>query len=86
MPSPQLETSCVGLAFLRAMCRGNYWRRMPGKYAHITTSPSGDLWALDEKGQVWKQEWRAMVVSQDPDASRGELEMSMVVDQTWEVV
>lgn len=66
--------------------QGNYWRRMPGKYAHITSSPSGDLWALDEKGQVWRQEWRAMVVSQDPDASRGELEMSMVVDQTWEVV
>jgi len=66
--------------------QGNYWRRMPGKYAHITTSPSGDLWTLDEKGQVWKQEWKAIAVSQDPGASRSELEMSMVVDHTWEVV
>ena len=66
--------------------QGNYWRRMPGKYAHITTSPSGDLWTLDEKGQVWKQEWKVIAVSQDPGASRSELEMSMVVDDTWEVV
>ena len=66
--------------------QGNYWRRMPGKYAHISTSPSGDLWTLDEKGQVWKQECKAIAVSQDPGASRSELEMSMVVDHTWEVV
>ena len=66
--------------------QGNYWRRMPGKYAHITTSPSGDLWTLDEKGQVWKQEWKAIAILQDPGASRSELEMSMVVDHSWEVV
>ena len=61
--------------------QGNYWRRMPGKkYAHITTSPSGDLWTLDEKGQVWKQECKAIAVSQDPGASCSELEMSMVVE------
>ena len=65
--------------------QGNYWRRMPGKYAHISTSPSGDLWTLDEKGQVWKQECKAIAVSQDPGASRSELEMSMVADHTSEV-
>ena len=52
---------------------------MPGKYAHISTSPSGDLWTLDEKGQVWKQECKAIAVSQDPGACRSELEVSMVV-------
>ena len=36
--------------------------------------------------KVWKQEWKAIAVSQDPGASRSELEMSMVVDHTWEVV
>ena len=66
--------------------QGNYWRRMPGKYVHIALGPSGLLWTLDEKGCVWKQECRGLVVSQQAEASREELEMSLVLDQTWEVV
>ena len=66
--------------------QGNYWRRMPGKYVHIALGPLGSLWTLDEKGGVWKQEWRGLVVSQQPESSRDELEMSLVLDQTWEVV
>lgn len=59
---------------------------MPGKYVHIALGPLGSLWTLDEKGGVWKQEWRGLVVSQQPELSRDELEMSLVLDQTWEVV
>ena len=42
---------------------GNFWRKMPGKYEHITTGMFGELWTLDGKGQVWKQEWKVITVS-----------------------
>ena len=66
--------------------QGNYWRRMPGRYEHITTGTFGELWTLDSKGQVWKQEWKILAVSHDPQAGQDDFEMSMVVDQSWEVV
>ena len=40
--------------------QGNYWRKMPGKYEHITVGEFGELWTMDSKGQVWKQEWKVM--------------------------
>ena len=66
--------------------QGNYWRRMPGKYVHITTGVFGELWTLDARGQVWKQEWKVLAVSHKPNAGQKDFEMSMVVDQSWEVV
>ena len=45
---------------------------MPGKYVHIALGPSGALWTLDERGCVWKQECRGLVVSQEPESSRDE--------------
>ena len=42
---------------------GSFWRKMPGKYEHIATGMYGELWTLDSKGQVWKQEWKVITVS-----------------------
>lgn len=42
---------------------GSFWRKLPGKYEHITTGAFGELWTLDSKGQVWKQEWKVLQVS-----------------------
>ncbi len=66
--------------------QGNYWRRMPGRYEHLAAGQFGDLWTLDSKGQVWKQEWKILAVSHDPKAGQDDFETSMVVDQSWEVV
>ena len=43
--------------------QGSFWRKLPGKYEHISTGPCGELWTLDNKGQVWKQEWKVIQVS-----------------------
>lgn len=43
--------------------QGSFWRKLPGKYEHISTGPYGELWTLDNKGQVWKQEWKVIQVS-----------------------
>lgn len=43
--------------------QGAFWRKLPGKYEHITTGAFGELWTLDGKGQVWKQEWKVVQVS-----------------------
>lgn len=43
--------------------QGSFWRKLPGKYEHITTGAFGELWTLDNKGQVWKQEWKVIQVS-----------------------
>jgi hypothetical protein len=43
--------------------QGSFWRKLPGKYEHITTGRHGELWTLDNKGQVWKQEWKVINVS-----------------------
>ena len=67
--------------------QGNYWRRMPGDYGKITTGASGDLWVLDRKGKVWKQEWKVLSVSEKQSLEQHDFEKSMVViDQSWEVV
>ena len=61
--------------------QGTFWRKLPGKYEHITTGPFGELWTLDSKGQVWKQEWKVIRVS-DVD-----FDSSMVADpESWEFV
>lgn len=67
--------------------QGNYWRRMPGsRFIHIATGFSGELWVLDDKGSIWKQEWKVLTVSESPNSGRAELERSMVVDQSWEYI
>ena len=68
--------------------QGNYWRKMPGKYEHITVGEFGELWTMDSKGQVWKQEWKVMTVaSQLAQEKEVEFEKSMVIDQSdWEVL
>ena len=68
--------------------QGNYWRKMPGKYEHITVGEFGELWTMDSKGQVWKQEWKVMTVgSQLARSKEEEFEKSMVVDHSeWEMV
>ena len=58
--------------------QGSFWRKMPGNYEHITTGTFGELWTLDKKGQVWKQEWKVIRVS-DLNAK------SMLLDpESWE--
>ena len=68
--------------------QGNYWRKMPGKYEHITVGEFGELWTMDSKGQVWKQEWKVMTVaSQLAQGKEEEFEKSMIVDQSdWEML
>ena len=68
--------------------QGNYWRKMPGKYEHITVGEFGDLWTMDSKGQVWKQEWKVMTVaSQLARGREEEFEKSMMIDQSeWEML
>lgn len=63
--------------------QGSYWRKMPGKYEHITTGSFGELWTLDNQGQVWKQEWKVTKVSDmHPDFNA-----SMMADpESWEFV
>lgn len=66
--------------------QGNYWRRMPGRYEHITTGMFGELWTLDSKGQVWKQELKVLSLSHNSKVDQSDFEVSMVVDRSWEVV
>ena len=68
--------------------QGNYWRKMPGKYEHITVGEFGELWTMDSKGQVWKQEWKVMTVaSQLAQGKEAEFEKSMMIDQSeWEML
>ena len=68
--------------------QGNYWRKMPGKYEHITVGEFGELWTMDSKGQVWKQEWKVMTVaSQLAQEKEVEFEKSMMIDQSdWEML
>lgn len=59
--------------------QGSFWKKLPGRYEHISTGAFGELWTLDDKGQVWKQESRVMRIS-DKD-----LEAGAVVDpESWE--
>ena len=44
---------------------GNYWRKLPGTYEHIATGNFGELYTLDVRGQVWRQEWRVLKMSSD---------------------
>lgn len=67
--------------------QGNYWRKMPGKYEHITVGEFGDLWTMDAKGQVWRQEWKVMTVSSQPTTKKEEeFEKSVIVDHGWEML
>lgn len=67
--------------------QGNYWRKMPGKYDHITVGEFGDLWTMDAKGQVWRQEWKVMSVSSEQMTKKEEeFERSVIVDHGWEML
>ena len=68
--------------------QGNYWRKMPGKYEHITVGEFGELWTMDSKGQVWKQEWKVMTVaSRLAQGKEEEFEKSMAIEQSdWEMI
>ena len=68
--------------------QGNYWRKMPGKYEHITVGEFGELWTMDSKGQVWKQERQVMTVaSQLAQGKEADFEKSMMIDQSeWEML
>ena len=68
--------------------QGNYWRKMPGKYEHITVGEFGELFTMDSKGQVWKQEWKVMTVaSRLAQGKEEEFEKSMANDQSdWEML
>ena len=48
---------------------GNFWRKLPGNYEHIATGQFGELFTLDGRGQVWKQEWRVVKISTEPTES-----------------
>lgn len=65
--------------------QGYYWRRLPGKFAHIAVNGSGGLWTLDEKGAVLKQEWKELVVSTEPSSKEEEAGKG-IVDPTWELI
>ena len=102
VPNEQVKELCANYSKVYALtpngdliCRygicegnaaGNYWRRMPGKYSHLAIGPSGNLWTLDKKGQVWRQESKALAVSQQPESNEDDLEMSVEMDPSWEVV
>ena len=63
--------------------QGSFWRRLPGKYQHITTGAFGELWTLDDNGQVWKQEVKAIQVSN----MHKDFDASITVDpESWEFV
>ena len=67
--------------------QGNYWRKMPGKYEHITVGEFGDLWTMDSKGQVWKQEWKVITVGSQLVQGKEDLEEDVIVDQSeWEML
>lgn len=57
---------------------GNFWRKLPGNYEHIATGNFGELYTLDNKGQVWKQEWRVVKISVEP--------MGEFPENDWEVI
>lgn len=51
---------------------GDYWRKMPGKYyEHISVGESGDLWTMDSKGCVWRQEWTMLKKNEQKRHSTG---------------
>ena len=58
--------------------QGSFWRKLPGKYEHITTGALGELWTLDNKGQVWKQEWKVI------DVSALDFESNSADPESWE--
>ena len=63
--------------------QGSFWRKIPGKYEHITTGAFGELWTLDNKGQVWKQEWKVIHVSD----MHSNIEGSTITDpESWEFI
>lgn len=102
IPDEQIKTLCAVCAKIYALtpngdllCRhgiternpqGNYWRRIPGKYVRLAAGAKGELWTLDDKGQVWKQESKVLAVSLQSDTNQEEFEMSMVVDPSWEML
>ena len=61
--------------------QGYYWRRLPGKFAHIAVSSTGALWTLDERGSVLRQDWKVLAVSES-----GREERKTEEDHTWEVL
>lgn len=68
---------------------GNYWRKLPGKYEHIAVGDQGDLWTMDDKGLVWKQEWTVVTTASQQDQLEPDLEDEKninVSSDSWEVV
>ena len=63
---------------------GNYWRQMPGDFVHIAVGPGGQLWTLDSKGAILKQQLKSITVCQNSEFLRHKFEE--VLDQSWEVV
>lgn len=70
--------------------QGNYWRKLPGKYEHITIGDQGNLWAMDNKGQVWKQEWTVVTTASQQDQFEPDFEdernVNYMSSNSWEVV
>ena len=65
---------------------GNYWRRLPGKFRNIATTPGGELWLIDERGNVTKQQSKVVSVCQETGLTdKAELEKSITVME-WEVI
>ncbi len=61
---------------------GIYWRKLPGKFNVLSTSPSGDLWLIGEKGIIMKQ--KSKVVMVNPIKEREALEECC--EEDWDVL
>ena len=74
-------------------CPRVYWRKMPGRFEHITVGETGDLWTVDASGKVWKQEQTVVTVASSQVAEPREMTSFNDFDKTdtsdqsdWEVV
>ena len=42
---------------------GIYWRKLPGKFDLLSATPVGDLWLIGEKGLIYKQKSKVVLVN-----------------------
>lgn len=65
---------------------GNYWRRLPGIFDHLAANRFGELWLIDDRGNVKKQRSKVVSICQETkQKEKEELELSMAIEE-WEVL
>ncbi len=59
---------------------GIYWRKLPGKFDLLSATPVGDLWLIGEKGLIYKQKSKVVLV----DSRKEKEALEQGYEEDWE--